>query len=190
MLIQRKSTGEFQIVEEFNSITMVNYNDNAYAWSIEAPKLTTIKIIRGNLKRINDLKDWSEHRDRTKTILAQWFCTSQENIDSLLDKEEQIVIIQKSYAIDSNEYSHECNGKNYFNRFRSELVYDYKHEIKSALDIYSIESQLQSVTTKLLTGDWMSAKALLETFAPSGALTQEIINHLSDGFTSYISDNY
>jgi len=188
-LVQDKSNDEYKIVESVDA-NQINYNDNVVVWSNQGLKLTDIKTVKENLRRIDGLNGWNDKRPIEKTILTQWFCTTQENINSIFDKSEQVEIISRAYGVRLLDNSHESNGRNYFNKFRSELVYDYRNGLKTDVDIFGIESTLSGVTSKLITGDWLSAKALLSAIAPQGSFSQEIKDNLLLDFTTYITENY
>ena len=100
--------------------------------------------------------------------------------DSLSVKEG----IKREYA------AHETAGHDYWADFRAELAYDYREGNITLSNVIYIEDQLSDVTKYLLTGDWLTAQEKLSAITASGALTQAILDDLTAGISSYITNNY
>ena len=82
------------------------------------------------------------------------------------------------------------DGESYFDDIRVGLVLKYKAQELTADDIYEIESGLDSVITKILRGDWMSASFEMGNVSVGGALTQEFYDELLNYINDYVADNY
>jgi len=191
-LAQNNQTEEIVYISdtEFDNGDYTDCSNDAEIWVSYGLKLTDKATTKTALLNINSLKDFSLQDNETKIILASWFCTEKENINSIFSIEEQIEIIKSTYAPILDDGSHESNGKNYFNSFRASLVHDYKFGEKTDVGIFEIEQKLATVTDKLITGDWMSARALLSTITVEGYLTQDLKDGLLADFTTYIETNY
>tara|TARA_R110001632_G_scaffold169919_1_gene288965 strand:- start:45 stop:536 length:492 start_codon:yes stop_codon:yes gene_type:complete len=82
------------------------------------------------------------------------------------------------------------DGESYFDDIRVGLVLKYKAQELNADDIYEIESGLDSVITKILRGDWMSASFEMGHVSVGGALTQEFYDELLNYINNYVAENY
>lgn len=192
MIVQYIPTSKFAVIQdnEFNPKLHVNHN-SIWHWGNTALSLGIEKSqIKAKLIELSDAQGFVNLRIDDQIIVATWFATEQSNIDTILTESQQIGIIMSAYQAVRTEGTHEGNGQNYFNRFRSKMVYDYRHGTRTDIEIFSIEQKLQEITNKLITGDWMSAKALLSQITPDTNVSQDIIDSLLADFTSYINTNY
>jgi len=87
-------------------------------------------------------------------------------------------------------YKHQSAGMDYFDFMRNNLAVDYHKGIKTGAEVFEIEAKLDGVIAKILRGDWMSAKNVLDTIKPSGALTQEYYDGIQSDLISYIQNSY
>ncbi|GEM_PF-2787025 len=189
MIVQYIPTSEFAVIQdnEFNPQLHVNRN-NIWHWGNTALSLGVEKSqIKDRLIELSDAQGFANLRIEEQIIVANWFATEQSNIDAILTESQQIEIIMSAYQATRNEGTHESNGQNYFNGFRSKMVYDFRHGTRTDIEIFNIEQKLQEVTNKLITGDWMSAKALLSQITPDTNVTIEMIDSLLADFTNYIN---
>ena len=101
--------------------------------------------------------------------------------DDLLNKE----LIKLSYQ------SYSEDGIALFESVRADLVISYQSGLIGELDIYHIEHNLEPVITKLIRGDWMSAKnEMVNTVTVGGALDQTLYDSILNEIETYIADNY
>lgn len=85
----------------------------------------------------------------------------------------------------------EVDGKDYFDKMRSDLVYDYATGVKTDAEIYEIETKLESVILKIKSGDWMTASAeMTNNVTVSGALTQALYDQILGEINNYVATNY
>jgi len=183
-----KQDSSWSVIEDskFDDNLYLDYSSSAWHWANRASKFISknelISILKGFV--------FADCSDDDKLILANYGIGTVEEIDTILTKDQQIDIIQNSYAKILTDGTKESDGKNYFNRFRSEMVYDYKHGIKSNIIIFTIENILSDVTAKLITGDWMSALYLISNITTTEIFTQSIKDKMIYDFNNYITNNY
>jgi len=194
ILVKIKLTNEFSLIEDtdFKENLHINYDNSIYHVSENYQKLGKNKAeLKSKLSAITDnLGGFEQLREHDKLIIARNFATNQTNIDLLLSKDEQINIIASSYDVILQDNSHRSNGKNYFNQFRASLVYDFRHGIYTDVEIFTIETKLNAVITKLVSGDWMSARALLFGLDTNTLFTETMKNNLMTDFSNYIQNHY
>ena len=194
MIVKEINTNKVIIIDNnsFDVDLHIDYDNSIYQISTNYLKLGKTK---GELKSklssiISDRGGFASLREPEKLIIAQQFATNQANIDTVLTKEEQVELIASAYDVPLTDGSHRSSGINYFNMFRAGLVYNYRKGVYSSLDIFQIEELLKDVTSKLITGDWMSSNALLSMIEVTPLFTQEIKDKLQTDFTNYIQNHY
>jgi len=82
------------------------------------------------------------------------------------------------------------DGESYFDDIRVGLVLKYQAQELTADDIYEIESGLDSVITKILRGDWMSASFEMGNVVIDGALSQDFFDEILNYINNYVTENY
>lgn len=121
----------------------------------------------------------SEPDQDDKDAIAVYY--SSLTAEDLLNKE----LIQLNYQ------SYSEDGIALFESVRADLVISYQSGSIDEDDIYHIEHSLEQVITKLIRGDWMSAKnEMINQVTVSGALTQELYDSILNSIETYIADNY
>jgi len=117
---------------------------------------------------------------------------SQSVKDDIVNEYNSLTVDDLLYdAIIKGSYeTYRKDGEDYFNDIRVSLVLKYQAQELSADDIYEIESKLDSVITKILRGDWMSASFEMGNVIIDGALTQDFFDEILNHINSYVAENY
>jgi len=85
---------------------------------------------------------------------------------------------------------HESNGRDYYNRFRANLIVQVKAGTLTMEEASDISVRLDAVTVELKGGNWFDAKVRLSQITEGGALSQSVIDELMVDFDTYITNNY
>ncbi len=117
---------------------------------------------------------------------------SQSVKDDIVNKYNSLTADDLLYdAIIKGSYEdYQKDGQDYFNDIRVSLVLKYQAQELTADDIYEIESKLDSVITKILRGDWMSASFEMGNVIIDGALTQDFFDEILNHINNYVAENY
>jgi len=117
---------------------------------------------------------------------------SQSVKDDIVNKYNSLTVDDLLYdAIIKGSYeTYQKDGEDYFNDIRVSLVLKYQMQELSPDDIYEIESKLDSVITKILRGDWMSASFEMGNVIIDGALTQDFFDEILNHINNYVAENY
>lgn len=117
---------------------------------------------------------------------------SQSVKDDIVNKYNSLTVDDLLYdAIIKGSYeTYQKDGEDYFNDIRVSLVLKYQVQELSPDDIYEIESKLDSVITKILRGDWMSASFEMGNVIIDGALTQDFFDEILNHINNYVAENY
>ena len=117
---------------------------------------------------------------------------SQSVKDDIVNKYNSLTVDDLLYdAIIKGSYeTYQKDGEDYFNDIRVSLVLKYQAQELSPDDIYEIESKLDSVITKILRGDWMSASFEMGNVIIDGALTQDFFDEILNHINNYVAENY
>lgn len=187
-LVKNKKDDSFAYIvdESFVEALHIDYSSSVWHWINRGVQFLSKKELNIILKTFN----FDSLRDEEKKMVALCGIGTITQIDSVLSKEDQVKLIANGYAPLLIDGSKESDGRNYFNNFRAELVYDYKHSIKTDAEIFMIESKLKDVTNNLIKGDWMSAFYMLNTISTDIHITADIKNRLLNDFSDYILNNY
>lgn len=112
--------------------------------------------------------------------------------DDIVNKYNSLTVDDLLYdAIIKGSYeTYRKDGEDYFNDIRVSLVLKYQAQELSPNDIYEIESKLDSVITKILRGDWMSASFEMGNVIIDGALTQDFFDEILNHINNYVAENY
>lgn len=84
----------------------------------------------------------------------------------------------------------EKDGREYYNKKRSELVLDIVTAVRTEVEAFEIDTKLKNVKDSLLTGDWKTAKTYLSLTVVEGAYTQELKDEYNSEIQEYINANY
>jgi len=83
------------------------------------------------------------------------------------------------------------DGVEYFNEVRANLVLDYKTGVRTTSDIFYIESKIESVTNKIMKGDWMTASYVMTNEVVFDTVLDEVFyNDILNYINNYIAENY
>ena len=117
---------------------------------------------------------------------------SQSVKDDIVNKYNSLTVDDLLYdAIIKGSYeTYRKDGEDYFNDIRVSLVLKYQVQELSPNDIYEIESKLDSVITKILRGDWMTASFEMGNVIIDGALTQDFFDEILNHINNYVAENY
>jgi len=117
---------------------------------------------------------------------------SQSVKDDIVNKYNSLTVDDLLYdAIIKGSYeTYQKDGEDYFNDIRVSLVLKYQMQELSPDDIYEIESKLDSVITKILRGDWMTASFEMGNVIIDGALTQDFFDEILNHINNYVLENY
>ena len=86
--------------------------------------------------------------------------------------------------------THEINGRDFYNTFRSQLTIDIEMGTKSLESAIEIHSKFKIVGEYLLTGDWKSAYQNLAEVLANNNCPQSIIDNMKSEIGTYITTNY
>ena len=117
---------------------------------------------------------------------------SQSVKDDIVNKYNSLTVDDLLYGsiIKGSYETYQKDGEDYFNDIRVSLVLKYQVQELSPDDIYEIESKLDSVITKILRGDWMSASFEMGNVIIDGALTQDFFDEILNHINNYVAENY
>jgi hypothetical protein len=117
---------------------------------------------------------------------------SQSAKDDIVNKYNSLTVDDLLYdsIIKGSYETYQKDGEDYFNDIRVSLVLKYQVQELSPDDIYEIESRLDSVITKILRGDWMSASFEMGNVIIDGALTQDFFDEILNHINNYVAENY
>ena len=117
---------------------------------------------------------------------------SQSVKDGIVNKYNSLTVDDLLYdsIIKGSYETYQKDGEDYFNDIRVSLVLKYQVQELSPDDIYEIESKLDSVITKILRGDWMSASFEMGNVIIDGALTQDFFDEILNHINNYVAENY
>lgn len=117
---------------------------------------------------------------------------SQSVKDDIVNKYNSLTVDDLLYdsIIKGSYENYQKDGEDYFNDIRVSLVLKYQVQELSPDDIYEIESKLDSVITKILRGDWMSASFEMGNVIIDGALTQDFFDEILNHINNYVAENY
>ena len=117
---------------------------------------------------------------------------SQSVKDDIVNKYNSLTVDDLLYdsIIKGSYETYQKDGEDYFNDIRVSLVLKYQMQELSPDDIYEIESKLDSVITKILRGDWMSASFEMGNVIIDGALTQDFFDEILNHINNYVAENY
>lgn len=86
--------------------------------------------------------------------------------------------------------THEAEGKDYYNSFRSQLTLDIEAGTKTLEQAIGIHDRLAEVGCCLLTGDWKSAYNKISDTLPTPHCSKEVIDSMKADILNYITTNY
>ena len=117
---------------------------------------------------------------------------SQSVKDDIVNKYNSLTVDDLLYdsIIKGSYETYRKDGEDYFNDIRVSLVLKYQMQELSPDDIYEIESKLDSVITKILRGDWMTASFEMGNVIIDGALTQDFFDEILNHINNYVLENY
>jgi len=98
--------------------------------------------------------------------------------------ELQIEMIKDSYI------QRRSDGIEYHDTFRANIYLSYLNGDMSFEQVIGMEGKLDTLTQKVVNGDWISAKYELETLSVDEILTQQKYDEIHTYIVNYIQNNY
>jgi hypothetical protein len=93
-------------------------------------------------------------------------------------------------AIQNTYYLREIDGKDFYRKMRASLLQNVLLGNITEADADVIDTSVEAIVCKILTGDWKSAKNRLNETVVNGAYTQEFRDKLLLDIETYIEENY
>lgn len=77
-----------------------------------------------------------------------------------------------------------------FEEVRADLALNLESGAMTIAQAFEIETKLETVKAKIITGDWKTGQYEMSLITPSGALTPEIYNSIKEIIDNYVAASY